>query len=47
LWDEKGSAMPGVQNVKGRVLGVWARDKMGLSAQQYGESLAEPNRTQI
>jgi hypothetical protein len=47
LWDEKGAAMPGVQNAKGRVLGVWARDKMGLSAQQYGESLAELNRTQI
>lgn len=37
LWDETGLARPGVQDVKGRILGVWARDEMGLSAQQYGK----------
>lgn len=38
LWDQ-GRPNP---YAKGRILGVWARDKMGLSAQQYGKCYPAP-----
>lgn len=36
LWDTEGPDKMASAFVKGKVLGVWARDKMGLSEQDYG-----------
>jgi hypothetical protein len=45
LWEAQEGEVEVDLGTSGKVLGVWARDKMGLSAAEYGEScLLQPDR---
>lgn len=48
LWDTEGPDKMASAYVKGKVLGVWARDKMGLTSHEYGmSSLSTPADSSI